>query len=279
MALPHTSSRTPLRPHPTSHHRPTSSLSLPFTVLTGLHPKRTRNRTALLALLALISVSAYLFCIHYPVSIFPAYRLRRAESAPTEQPVFPHDGTRNLHTAAARKKHKPVTQPPIALSPAQELAAVSGFLASLPQNVIPPSVDPTRPIDPELVLDFDTHGRQAMEEVTRVVADVWARNPVLLYGKLYSPPTRELKALLSEMNLRPPPLFIDVDTRDDSAVLAPMLARLTAAADLPVLLVAGEPVGTLAQIRTLHASGELRRLVTASGAVVGGGKRRKHHKK
>jgi hypothetical protein len=72
----------------------------------------------------------------------------------------------------------------MALTPAQELAAVSSFLASLPQNVIPPSVDPALPIDPELVLDFDTRSPHAMEEVERVVDDVWSRNPVMLYGKV-----------------------------------------------------------------------------------------------
>ncbi|KAJ7467126.1 hypothetical protein FB451DRAFT_1340548 [Mycena latifolia] len=273
MALPSMSSRTPLRGQPSSH-RSTSSLSLPFfTVFTGLNPKRNRNRTTFLALLALISLSAYVFCSQYPVSISPAYRLHKVDTSPADQ----IGGTRNSHLAA-KKKHKFVGPPPIALTPAQELAAVSSFLASLPQNVIPLSVDPSRPIDPELVLDFDTHSRYAMDEVERVVEDVWSRNPVMLYGKLYSPATREIKSILTDMNLRPPPLFMDVDTRDDSEVLAPMLSRLTASQDLPILLIAGEPVGSLAQIRTMKESGELRRLVKSSGAVIDGGKRRKHKK-
>jgi glutaredoxin len=78
------------------------------------------------------------------------------------------------------------------------------------------------------------------------------------------------------MNLRPPPFVMDVDTRDDVEVLAPLLARLTGQSDLPVLLVGGRPVGSVARIREMVANGELERLVKASGAVVGGGKRRKH---
>ncbi|KAJ7879566.1 hypothetical protein B0H14DRAFT_3082883 [Mycena olivaceomarginata] len=232
-------------------HRSTSSVSLPFAVMAGLHPKRHRNRTALLALLAIISLSGFIFCTtRYPLSLAPAYLARQAESPP------------------------PAHQ--MRSTPKQELAAVSSFLASLPQNVIPPSVDPSRPIDPELVLDFDTRSPRAPEEIARVVDDVWARNPVLLYGKLYSPATRELKSVLSKMNLRPPPFVMDVDTRDDVEVLAPLLARLTGQSDLPVLLVGGRPVGSVARIREMVANGELERLVKASGAVVGGGKRRKH---
>ncbi|KAJ7665720.1 hypothetical protein B0H17DRAFT_1162615 [Mycena rosella] len=247
--------------------------------MAGLNPKRHRNRTTILALFALITLSAYVFCSQFFLSISPAYRLHQADTSATDQRMFPVVGTHNSNSNwAAKKKHSSVGLPPIALSPAQELAAVSSFLASLPQNVIPLSVDPTRPIDPELVLDFDTHSRHAMEEVERVVDDVWSRNPVMLYGKLYSPATREIKSILTDMNLRPPPLFIDVDTRDDAEVLTPMLSRLTTSSELPILLIAGEPIGSLAQIRTMLAAGDLQRIVQSAGAVINGGKRRKHRK-
>lgn len=70
------------------------------------------------------------------------------------------------------------------LSPEQELGAVTAFMAALPQNVIPPDVDPTQPIDPQLVLDFDTRSPRAEEEVNNVVSDVWLRNPVVVFSKV-----------------------------------------------------------------------------------------------
>ncbi|KAJ7760979.1 hypothetical protein B0H16DRAFT_1369285 [Mycena metata] len=276
MAIPTMSSRTPLR----GNHRSAQSLSLPFAVISGLNPKRNRSRTTLLAILALISVSAFFYCRQYPMSISPTYLLHdKVDTPATDQMVLALETNRDSRAAAARKHRKlSAGRSQITLTPAQELAAVSSFLASLPQNVIPSAVDPSRPINPELVLDFDTRSPHAMEEVARVVEDVWARNPVLLYGKLYSPATRELKAILSDMNLRPPPFIMDVDIRDDVEVLAPMLARLTQSPELPVLLIGGQPVGSLAQIRTMLASGELQRRVKAAGAVIGGGKRRKNKK-
>jgi len=72
----------------------------------------------------------------------------------------------------------------VQLDAPQELAAISSFLASQPQNVIPLSVNPSRPIDPELILDFDTRRSRAGEEVARMVADVWQSNPVFLYSKV-----------------------------------------------------------------------------------------------
>lgn len=72
----------------------------------------------------------------------------------------------------------------IKLSEVEELAALSGFLASLPQNVVPPHVDPSQPLDPQLILDFDTRGSRAQEEVISFTEDVWARNPVFLYAKV-----------------------------------------------------------------------------------------------
>lgn len=61
---------------------------------------------------------------------------------------------------------------------------------------------------------------------------------------------------------------MDVDIRDDVDVLAPLLSRLTLSPDLPVLLIGGVSVGSIAKIRTLHRSGELRQMIQASGAVV-----------
>ncbi|KAJ6507274.1 hypothetical protein C8R47DRAFT_966912 [Mycena vitilis] len=243
--------------------------------MAGLNPKRNRNRTGLLALLALIALCAFVICTRFTLSMSSEYlRQPPVETVPApDQQVF------DLHKTHAAKKHKKLPSgPTISLTPEQELAAVSSFIISLPQNVIPLSVDPSLPVDPELVLDFDTRSTHAMEEVERVVADVWARNPVLLYGKFYSPATREIKSILSDMNLRPPPFIVDVDTRDDVEVLAPMLARLTESTELPVLLIGGKPVGSLAQIREMLASGDLQRLIKSSGAVIGGGKRRKHKK-
>ncbi|KIK69319.1 hypothetical protein GYMLUDRAFT_35398, partial [Collybiopsis luxurians FD-317 M1] len=40
----------------------------------------------------------------------------------------------------------------------QELIVVSSLLANLAFNGIPPIADPKRPIDPQLVLEFDTQG-------------------------------------------------------------------------------------------------------------------------
>jgi hypothetical protein len=74
----------------------------------------------------------------------------------------------------------------VQLDQSQELAAVTSFLASLSQNVIPYSVDPSRPIDPQLVLDFDTRSPRAVDEVRKIVEDVWAQNPVVLFSKVIS---------------------------------------------------------------------------------------------
>jgi len=79
------------------------------------------------------------------------------------------------------------------------------------------------------------------------------------------------------MYLKPAPTVIDVDIRDDAGVLMPIIARLTSS-NLPVLLIGGKHVGSIDEIRALNKNGDLRRLITASGAIVDGAKRRKHRK-
>jgi len=193
------------------------------------------------------------------------------------QPVA-FEAARDSHGSSTTKKHRKVykSREQVVLDPSQELAAISSFLASLPQNIIPLSVDPSVTIDPQLVLDFDTRSARAAEEVQHMVADVWLRNPVFLYSKLYSPASREIKAMLAKMDLRPTPTVIDVDIRDDGEVLEPIIRRLTSSSELPVLLISGKAVGSVKEIILLEKSGELRKLVAASGAVVDGSKKKQH---
>jgi len=168
-------------------------------------------------------------------------------------------------------------KPQLQLDRTQELAAVSSFLASLPQNVIPPTVDPSRPIDPQLVLDFDTRSPRAVDELKQVVDDVWAQNPVMLYSQgLHS---REVTAMIVHMNLSPPPMIFEVDQRDDGNILTPLLFRITSSAELPILIVGGKPVGTTSEIAALFRSRELHRMVTDAGAIVDGGMRRRKGRK
>jgi len=165
--------------------------------------------------------------------------------------------------------------PEIELSPEQELGALTAFMAALPQNVIPPDVDPTQPIDPQLVLDFDTRSPHAEEEVDSIVSDVWLRNPVVVFSKTVSPASRELKHMLDALHLNPSPTIFGVDQRADADVLIPLLYRLTDSIELPILLIGGNPVGSMDTIRELNTSGELKALVTRAGAVVDGAKKRR----
>jgi len=177
--------------------------------------------------------------------------------------------------------HKEVlaSRPQISLTPEQELAAVSSFIISLPsQNVIPSTVDPSQPIDPQLVLDFDTRAGGAIAELDQLVADVWDTNPIVMYSK-NSAVTRELRSAIESFNLAPSPVIIDLMDRPDAEVLEPLLLRLTSS-PLPLLLVRGEPidVSTLDRVRILSQSGTLRKIVSDAGAVINEGKRKKGRK-
>ncbi|EPQ57155.1 hypothetical protein GLOTRDRAFT_115194 [Gloeophyllum trabeum ATCC 11539] len=263
-----------------------SAAANPLRLLDALAPytrKRPKHwhRTTLVALALLVLLSFYVFLVAQP-----NLGVRLRPSAPPVAATLP------LSPPSRRPKygavhHRP-TRPQLTLDPAQELAAVTSFIVALPQNVIPPSVDPSKPIDPELVLDFDTRGEGARAELDEVIRDVWTRFPVILFSKYHSAASREVKAILDGMNLKPAPAIIDVDQRPDADTLAPLLYRLTTpyldtlapfpdapeAPALPVLLLSGHPL-SLTQIRELNARGELRAMVGRSGAVVGGGKRKK----
>lgn len=189
MPIPRTSSRTPLQepllPLHSPSEKPQPSLFM-AQLAAILHPRKSRQRTTLLALLSLVLLTTYVFLVHCP-DASASLALRRPEARPApSQLTLALESIRNSGLATMSQSTERAAQ--IRLSSAQELAAVSSFLASLPQNQIPSFVDPSSPIDPQLVLDFDTRGPRASLEVQAMVDDVWSRNPVFLYSKVGASP-------------------------------------------------------------------------------------------
>jgi len=247
------------------------------TSSSSLLSKQWLPRTTFLALFSLFFVCIYVLLIAGPS------RFRPVTLAAPPPPSSFRDTLNNLADANSlwKSSHKDIiaSRPQISLTPEQELAAVSSFIISLPsQNVIPSSVDPLLPIDPQLVLDFDTRADGAYAELTQLIADVWDTNPVVIYSKT-SAATRELRATIDSYNLHPPPVIIDLQGRADAEVLEPLLRRVTSS-PLPILLVHGMPidVSTLDRVKLLSQSGTLRRIITQAGAIIDGGKRKKGRK-
>jgi len=253
--------------------------------MAAFHPRKHKHRTTFAALFVLVCLTVYIFVVHTS-SLSPPMALRHSDSPTANQLAVALETVQNSRvtpgTTEINNKHRVGKShrlpPPLRLSPPHELAAITSFLVSLPRNVIPPTIDPTQPIDPQLVLDFDTRGFRAQEEVRAMVDDLWTRNPVLLYSKVYSPASRELKGILDNLNLNPAPTIIDVDIRDDAVVLLPVLKRLLPFPELPILLIGGKAVGSIEEVRTLEKNGELQTLITASGSIIDGAKKKKPRK-
>jgi len=191
MSLPRVNSLTPLRQSSYDDQLPPlQPMSLNPHVahlLAALNPRKSKQRTTFVALVMLACLTSYLFIAH-SAFLPPSIALRRSDPS-ADQLALALETLQNSRLAGISNKHgmhkgKAHRPPPLTLDTAQELAAVTSFLASLPQNVIPPNVDPARPIDPQLVLDFDTRGPRAKEEVRAMVEDVWLRNPVFVYSKV-----------------------------------------------------------------------------------------------
>ncbi len=64
----------------------------------------------------------------------------------------------------------------------------------------------------------------------------------------------------------------------DEEVLKSVLHRLTGEPELPLLLVGGQTVGTLQEIRYMNSKGDLARKMNEAGAVVDGAKKKKGRK-
>jgi hypothetical protein len=215
--------------------------TLPVTSL--LHSvqlqRKPKHRTTSLALFGLIVVSFYIFFIARPSLDLAPIALRTDTRGHADARVQRIDDENSSPSPSRLFRLPPkvlnnVDRPQLKLDESQELAAVAAFVAALPQNTIPWSIDPSQPIDPQLVLDFDTRNPRAADEVKQIVEEVWSRYPVMLFTKVrhsfifrcrnsYAEPryyfqlhhgsSREIRSMISNMNLRPSPPIFDVDQR------------------------------------------------------------------
>lgn len=205
MPFPRVNSRTLLQAPTNIPPMATSITPLSAFLMAVFHPRKAVQRTTFVAFLALVSLTAYIF-VAQASNLSPSLALRHADSPAADQLAVALETIQNSrltpqipHRNRVGKGYRNSNVPPLRLDPSQELAAITSFLASLPQNVIPPTVDASLPIDPQLVLDFDTQGHRARDEVRAMVDDVWSRNPVLLYSKVR---TRPNLVYIPEINSR-----------------------------------------------------------------------------
>ena len=154
-----------------------------FTINQSLISRQWLQRTTFLALFSLFSVSVYILLVNGSSNLRPAAIPQQIKSPfRAAMNTIVHSPDRHW-----RPTHKDVlaSRPQITFTPEEELAALSGFIVSLPdQNILPGSVDPSQPIDPQLILDFDTRADGAEAELQRLVTATWENYPVVMYTKV-----------------------------------------------------------------------------------------------
>jgi len=130
-----------------------------------------------------------------------------------------------------------------------------------------PSLDPSVPLEPSIVLDFDPSRPSARDDLDLLVTEISTIFPVVLMGKMRDPWLREVKKMLAEFKITPPPLVIDVDQRRDHATFIPLIARLIGTTELPQLLLQGKSLGSYHDVLALRDAGTARSTIEASGVV------------
>lgn len=72
----------------------------------------------------------------------------------------------------------------LVLTPGQELGVLVSFMAAVKANILPSDIDPSKPLDPQLVVGFDTRAEGAEEEVDAVVEETWSNYPVVMFSQV-----------------------------------------------------------------------------------------------
>ncbi|WRT67191.1 uncharacterized protein IL334_004157 [Kwoniella shivajii] len=148
----------------------------------------------------------------------------------------------------------------------EELAALISFVTSTTSNALP-ALDPTKTLNPNIVLDFDPTHPNAKEDLALLQNDINAMYPIILIGKMRDPWHREVKRMLAEYKITPAPLVIDVDQRKDHSTITPLLARLLDTQELPQLVLHGKSLGSYHDVLNLRDEGILREKLEESGSI------------
>ena len=72
----------------------------------------------------------------------------------------------------------------LVLQPEQELGVLVSFMAAVKANMLPSDIDPSKPLDPQLVVGFDTRANGAQEEVQALVDETWSNYPVVIFSQV-----------------------------------------------------------------------------------------------
>ncbi|KAI5450082.1 hypothetical protein NCC49_003709 [Naganishia albida] len=151
----------------------------------------------------------------------------------------------------------------------EETAALISFITSTSNNALPATLDPSLPLDPQLVLDFDFTRPSARADLSALVADTFAMYPVVLFGQMRDPYYREMRKLFSGYVVHPAPLVVEVDQRADEEIILALLQRLLGIKELPVLMLNGQSAGTWPQIQETADNGNFMKLIaTRSSAKI-----------
>lgn len=152
---------TPIRPKQIYIHPPHS--------LSKIIPS-FKARPALLALLALTLIS-----------LFTVTHTLLSPSPPPPHIQSPHLKFSRLH---ANNSFRNDRRKQISLTAAEELAAIVQFISTQSSSALPTTVDPKKPVDPQLICGFDTRSEDAREEVNEMVSEVWANSPIVLFKQV-----------------------------------------------------------------------------------------------
>lgn len=153
------------------------------------------------------------------------------------------------------------------LTPRDELVGLISFLTSTSASALP-RIDPSKPLDPQLILDFDHTKPTARQDMRQLESDMMALFPVILFGRMRDPHHREMMKMLSQYKIDPPPLIVEVDQRADAETLIPLLARLLGSPQLPQLVLGGTAAGSYKEAQKALDDKTFKQWIARSGADI-----------
>jgi len=89
-----------------------------------------------------------------------------------------------------------------------------------------------------------------------------------LFLQSYCPYSRHLKRILDDYNITPSPYYIQVDRREDGAIIQAILQEFTSRSAIPTVLLNSRSIGGSDELQLASAEGSLARIFAREGLQI-----------
>ena len=160
------------------HRFTTTALTTHVSTFRALTARITRRKRA--AVIVIATIGALILLALVAEATPDTFKFRKPQAWELNDPLDAVFASRAIFGPSHERRNPH----DLVLTPGQELGVLVAFMAAVKANMLPSDIDPSKPLDPQLVVGFDTRAEGAEKELEAVVEETWSNYPVVMFSQV-----------------------------------------------------------------------------------------------